>query len=85
MEELKRNSIQSKHVFHNWIRSYYNVTKTGFVVSHEIMKGGKLSNDGEYMKTCFVTASEHLFSNFNNSTEINKKIENSLRRPAARG
>ncbi|GBM83779.1 hypothetical protein AVEN_42465-1 [Araneus ventricosus] len=41
-----------------------------FAVSLEIAKRGKPFRDGEYVKDCFIRASEELFRDFKNKAEI---------------
>ncbi|GBN57178.1 hypothetical protein AVEN_185312-1 [Araneus ventricosus] len=45
------------------------------LVSLEIAKRGKPFADGEYVKDCFIRASEELFRDFKNKAEIMKKIK----------
>ncbi|XP_065665398.1 general transcription factor II-I repeat domain-containing protein 2-like [Hydra vulgaris] len=49
-----------------------------FVFSHEIAKKGKPYTDGEYIKNCFINASEDLFRDFKNKTDILKRIKEVL-------
>ncbi|GBO08603.1 hypothetical protein AVEN_18710-1 [Araneus ventricosus] len=46
-----------------------------FAVSLEIVKRGKPFTDGEYVKDCFICASEELFLEFKNKAKIMKKIK----------
>ncbi|GFY33657.1 SCAN domain-containing protein 3 [Trichonephila clavipes] len=46
-----------------------------FVFSQEIAKRGKPYTDGEYMKNCFINASEELFQDFKNKADILKRIK----------
>ncbi|UYV66898.1 hypothetical protein LAZ67_4003262 [Cordylochernes scorpioides] len=46
-----------------------------FTVSYRFKKKGKSFTDGEYVKDCFIHASEELFRDFKNKTEILKKIK----------
>ncbi|KAL4084941.1 hypothetical protein QTP88_027807 [Uroleucon formosanum] len=73
--ELIRKFQQSISKFNNWLHSASNLIAAGFIVSHEIMKSGKPSTGGEYIKKCFIGMSEHLFSEFKNKTEIINKIK----------
>lgn len=73
--ELIRKSQQSTSKFNNWLQSATTLTAASFVVSHEIMKSGKPFTDGEFVKKCFISMSEHLFSEFKNKTEIINKIK----------
>ncbi|GFW96528.1 SCAN domain-containing protein 3 [Trichonephila clavipes] len=45
-----------------------------FVFSPEIAKRGKPYTDGEYIKNCFINASEELFQDFKNKADILKRI-----------
>ncbi|GBM91414.1 hypothetical protein AVEN_204283-1 [Araneus ventricosus] len=57
----------------NLAQSSNNVNLASFAVSLEIAKRGKPFTDGEYVKDCFVRASEKLFRDFKNKAEIMKK------------
>ncbi|KAK1345432.1 hypothetical protein QTO34_007889 [Cnephaeus nilssonii] len=57
------------------MQSSNNVNIASFVVSQEIAKRGKPYTDGEYIKSCFINASEELFRDFNNKADILKKIK----------
>ncbi|GBN26122.1 hypothetical protein AVEN_275670-1, partial [Araneus ventricosus] len=59
----------------NWAQSSNNVNLVSFAVSFEIAKRGKPFTDGEYVKDCFVRASEEVFRDFKNKAEIMKKIK----------
>ncbi|GBO04094.1 Protein ZBED8 [Araneus ventricosus] len=59
----------------NWEQSSNNVNLASFAVSLEIAKRGKPFTDGEYVKDCFIRASEELFRDFKNKAEIMKKIK----------
>ncbi|GBM19510.1 General transcription factor II-I repeat domain-containing protein 2A [Araneus ventricosus] len=59
----------------NWAQSSNNVNLASFAVSLEIAKRGKPFTDGEYVKDCFIRASEELFRDFKNKAEIMKKIK----------
>ncbi|KAK4875290.1 hypothetical protein RN001_011712 [Aquatica leii] len=52
-----------------------NVNMASFVVSQEIAKRGKPYTDSEYIKRCFIDASEELFRDFKNKADILKKIK----------
>lgn len=52
----------------NWTQSTSNVNLASFAVSLEIAKKGKPFTDGEYVKDCFIRASEELFRDFKNKT-----------------
>ncbi|GFW75578.1 SCAN domain-containing protein 3 [Trichonephila clavipes] len=45
-----------------------------FVFGQEIAKRGKPYTDGEYIKNCFINASEELFQDFKNKADILKRI-----------
>ncbi|GBN18484.1 hypothetical protein AVEN_181819-1 [Araneus ventricosus] len=62
----------------NWAQSSNNVNLASFAVSLEIAKRGKPFADGEYVKDCFIRASEELFRDFKNKAEIMKKIKDLL-------
>ncbi|GBO00877.1 hypothetical protein AVEN_273724-1 [Araneus ventricosus] len=66
---------QSSFMLSNWAQSSNNVNLVSFAVSLEITKRGKPFTDGEYVKDCFVRASEELFHDFKNKEEIMKKIK----------
>ncbi|GBL73809.1 hypothetical protein AVEN_230776-1 [Araneus ventricosus] len=57
----------------NWAKSSNNVNLASFAVSLEIAKRGKPFTDSEYVKDCFIRASEELFRDFKNKAEIMKK------------
>ncbi|GBM25865.1 hypothetical protein AVEN_151339-1 [Araneus ventricosus] len=59
----------------NWAQSSNHVNLASFAVSLEIAKRGKPFTDGEYIKDCFIRASEELFRDFKNKAEIMKKIK----------
>ncbi|GBM95378.1 hypothetical protein AVEN_250029-1 [Araneus ventricosus] len=59
----------------NWAESFNNVNLASFAVSLEIAKRGKPFTDGEYVKDCFIRASEELFRDSKNIAEIMKKIK----------
>ncbi|XP_067127928.1 zinc finger BED domain-containing protein 5-like [Centruroides vittatus] len=59
----------------NWTQSTSNVNLASFAGSPEIAKKGKPFTDGEYVKDCFIRASEELFRDFKNKPEILKKIK----------
>ncbi|GBN74038.1 hypothetical protein AVEN_250592-1 [Araneus ventricosus] len=66
---------QSNSMLSNWAQSSNNVNLASFEVSLEIAKRGKPFTDGEYVKDCFIRASEELFRDFKNKAEIMKKIK----------
>lgn len=76
VEELQKYVEKSSSVFNYWRQSVNNVNIASFVVSQEIAKRGKSFTDGEYIKCCFVNASEELFRDFKNKAEILNKIKN---------
>lgn len=73
VEELQKHQEKSSSVFNNWMQSSSNVNIASFVVSQEIAKRGKPYTDGEYIKNCFINASEELFRDFKNKADILKK------------
>ncbi|GBM35109.1 hypothetical protein AVEN_40335-1 [Araneus ventricosus] len=56
-------------------QSSNNLNLASFAVSLEISKRGKPFTDDEYVKDCFIRASEELFRDFKNKAEIMKKIK----------
>ncbi|XP_031331198.1 general transcription factor II-I repeat domain-containing protein 2-like [Photinus pyralis] len=74
VEELKKSQEKSSFVFKHWSQSSNNVNIASFIISQEIAKRGKPYTDGEYIKSCFINASEELFRDFKNKEEILKKI-----------
>ncbi|GBO26031.1 hypothetical protein AVEN_241886-1, partial [Araneus ventricosus] len=75
VEELQKKQQQSSSMLSNWAQSSNNVNLASFAVSLEISKRGKPLTDGEYVKDCFIRASEELFRDFKNKAEIMKKIK----------
>ncbi|GFV44866.1 general transcription factor II-I repeat domain-containing protein 2 [Trichonephila clavipes] len=59
----------------NWTQSTSNVNLTSFDASLKIAKKGKPFTDGEYVKNCFIRASEELLRDFKNKPEISEKIK----------
>ncbi|GBN43754.1 General transcription factor II-I repeat domain-containing protein 2 [Araneus ventricosus] len=60
VEELQEKQ-QSSFMLSNWAQSSNNVNLASFAVSLEISKRGNPFTDGEYVKDCFIRASEELF------------------------
>ncbi|GBP21821.1 SCAN domain-containing protein 3 [Eumeta japonica] len=75
VDELQKQIQQSSSMLSNWAQSTSNVNLASFAVSLEIAKKGKPFTDGEYVKDCFIRASEELFRDFKNKPEILKKIK----------
>ncbi|XP_011267569.1 zinc finger BED domain-containing protein 5-like [Camponotus floridanus] len=75
VDELQKQKQQSSSMLSNWTQSTSNVNLASFAVSLEIAKKGKPFTDGEYVKDCFIRASEELFRDFKNKPEILKKIK----------
>ncbi|KAG8235195.1 hypothetical protein J437_LFUL014159 [Ladona fulva] len=75
VEELQKSQETSTSVFKNWMQSSSNINMASFVVSQEIAKRGKPYKDGEYIKSCFISASEELFRDFKNKANILQKIK----------
>ena len=75
VEELQKSQESSTSVFNNWMQSSSNINMASFVVSQEIAKRGKPYTDGEYIKSCFINASEELFRDFKNKADILKKLK----------
>uniref|UniRef100_A0A8C4X7H4 HAT C-terminal dimerisation domain-containing protein n=1 Tax=Erpetoichthys calabaricus TaxID=27687 RepID=A0A8C4X7H4_ERPCA len=75
VEELQKSQQKSSSVFNYWVQSSNNVNIASFIVSQEIAKRGKPYTDGEYIKSCFINASEELFRDFKNKAEILNKIK----------
>ena len=59
----------------NWTQSTSSVNLASFAVSLEIAEKGKSFTDGEYVKDCFIRASEEFFRDFKNKPENLKKIK----------
>ncbi|GBM90776.1 hypothetical protein AVEN_229454-1 [Araneus ventricosus] len=74
VKNSKKKQQQSSSMLSNWAQSSNNANLARFV-SLEIAKRGKLFTDGEYVKDCFIRASEELFRDFKNKAEITKKIK----------
>ncbi|GBM68288.1 hypothetical protein AVEN_126827-1 [Araneus ventricosus] len=72
VEELQKKK-QSSSMLSNWAQSSNNANLASFAVSLETAKKGKPFTDGEYVKDCFIRASEELFRDFKNKAEIMKK------------
>ncbi|XP_018578443.1 general transcription factor II-I repeat domain-containing protein 2A-like, partial [Anoplophora glabripennis] len=75
VDELQKQKQQSSSMLSNWTQSTSNVNLASFAISLEIAKKGKPFTDGEYVKDCFIRASEELFRDFKNKPEILKKIK----------
>jgi hypothetical protein len=75
VEELKKTKQQSSSMLSTWTQSSNNVNQASFAVALEIAKRGKPFTDGEYIKDCFIRASDELFRDFKNKDEIMKKIK----------
>lgn len=75
VDELKKTKQQSSSMLSNWTQSSNNVNQASFAVALEIAKRGKPFSDGEYVKDCFIRASDELFRDFKNKDEIMKKIK----------
>ncbi|GBM48963.1 hypothetical protein AVEN_2399-1 [Araneus ventricosus] len=56
--EVLQKKKQSSSMLSNWAQSSNNVNLASFTVSLEIAKRGKPFTDGEYVKDCFIRASE---------------------------
>ncbi|GBO02756.1 hypothetical protein AVEN_156774-1 [Araneus ventricosus] len=68
-------ATKNSHTIRSQIWRHFTTEHKQFAVSLEIAKGGKSFADGEYIKECFIRASEELFRDFKNKAEIMKKIE----------
>ncbi|XP_023240003.1 general transcription factor II-I repeat domain-containing protein 2A-like [Centruroides sculpturatus] len=76
VDELQKQKQQSSSMLSNWMQSTSNVNLASFAVSLEIAKQKeKPFTDGEYVKDCFIRASEELFRDFKSKPEILKKIK----------
>uniref|UniRef100_A0A8C5PAV1 HAT C-terminal dimerisation domain-containing protein n=1 Tax=Leptobrachium leishanense TaxID=445787 RepID=A0A8C5PAV1_9ANUR len=75
VEELLKSQEKSSSAFNQWVQSSNYFNFASFAVSQEIAKRGKPYTDGEYIKRCFISASEELFRGFKNKEEILKKIK----------
>ncbi|KAJ1091736.1 hypothetical protein NDU88_004853 [Pleurodeles waltl] len=73
VEELQKRQEKSSSVFNYWTQSSNNVTIASFVVSQEIAKRGNPDADCEYIKSCFINASEELFRDFQEQSRYSKK------------
>ncbi|GFX23159.1 uncharacterized protein TNCV_2933231 [Trichonephila clavipes] len=73
VDELQKQ--QSSSILSNWTQSTNNVNLASFAVSLEIAKKGKPFTDSEYVNDCFIRASEELFRDFKNKSEISEKIK----------
>ncbi|GBN01809.1 hypothetical protein AVEN_31909-1 [Araneus ventricosus] len=71
VEELQKK--HSNSMLSNWAQSSNNVNLESFAVSLEIAKRGKPFTDGEYVKYCFIRASEELFRDSKNKAKIMKR------------
>lgn len=67
VEGLLKSQEKSSSVFNHWVQSSNYVDFASFAVSLEIAKRGKPYTDGEYIKQCFISASEELFRDRRNS------------------
>ncbi|GFX05939.1 protein ZBED8 [Trichonephila clavipes] len=78
VEELQKSQELSTSVFNNWMQSSSSINIASFVFSQDIAKRGKPYTDGEYIKNCFINASEELFQDFKNKADILKRIKELL-------
>ncbi|GFT69533.1 SCAN domain-containing protein 3 [Trichonephila clavipes] len=60
-DELQKQKQQSSSILSTWTQSTSNVNLASFAVSLEIAKKDKPFTDGEYVKDCFIRASEELY------------------------
>lgn len=51
------------------MKSANSTIYANFVAAQEIVRHGKLSMDGEYMKDSFIKISEHLIADFKNKRD----------------
>ncbi|GFY14948.1 general transcription factor II-I repeat domain-containing protein 2A [Trichonephila clavipes] len=58
VEELQKCQESSNSVFNKWMQSSSIINMASFAFSQEISKRGKPYTDGEFMKNCFINASE---------------------------
>ncbi|GFT51329.1 SCAN domain-containing protein 3 [Trichonephila clavipes] len=75
VDELQKQKQQSSSVLSNWTQSTSNVNLASFAALLEISKKGKPFTDGEYIKDCFIRASEELFRDFKSKPETLKNIK----------
>ncbi|GFW23289.1 general transcription factor II-I repeat domain-containing protein 2A [Trichonephila clavipes] len=75
VEDLQKSQESSISVFNNWMQSSSNINMASFVFNQEIAKRGKPYTDGEYIKNCFINASEELFQDFKSKADILKRIK----------
>lgn len=73
--ELRQRNQYSSSMLDNWAHSANTTNIASFAVSLEIAKRGKPFTDGDYIKDCFMKASEELFYDFKNKEAIMKKIK----------
>ncbi|GBM84260.1 hypothetical protein AVEN_260764-1 [Araneus ventricosus] len=66
----------------NWTQSSNSVNLASFEVSLDIAKREKPFTNGEYVKDCFIRATEELFRDFKSKAEIMKKKIKDLPLPA---
>jgi hypothetical protein len=74
-KELQKQKQQSSSMLKNRGQSLNNVILGSFAISLLIAKRGIPFTDGEYGKDCFIRGAEELFRDFQNKTEIVKKIK----------
>ncbi|GBN34555.1 hypothetical protein AVEN_33628-1 [Araneus ventricosus] len=75
LNSSEKKQQQSSSMLSNWAQSSNNVNLASFAVSLKIAKRGKPLTDGEYVRDCFIRASEELFRDFKSKAEIMKKIK----------
>ncbi|GFS58385.1 uncharacterized protein TNCV_2475301 [Trichonephila clavipes] len=68
--ELQKRRERSTSTFNHWVQSPNNVNMASFVVSQGIAQRGKPYTDGDYIKSCFISAFEELFGDFKNKADI---------------
>ncbi|GFU90205.1 general transcription factor II-I repeat domain-containing protein 2 [Trichonephila clavipes] len=73
VEELQKSQESSTSVFNNWMQSSSNINMASLGFSQEIAK--KPYTDGEYIKNCFINASEELSQDFKSKADILKIIK----------
>ena len=71
---LRKKTAQSKSLL-RFVSGYSDLVSASFSLSHKIVKHGKASSDGEFLKKAFVDCSPFLFDDFKNKDASVKRIE----------
>ncbi|XP_035218619.1 zinc finger BED domain-containing protein 5-like [Stegodyphus dumicola] len=75
VDELQKQKQQSSSMLNTWTQSTSNINLVSFRGIIRNCKKGKPFTDGEYVKDCFIRASEELFCDVKNKPEILKKMK----------